>query len=88
MGTGLRASVMLHIPALEKAGSLNRLSGTLSKLGLTMRGTYGEGTKAVGSLYQISNQITLGISEEQAIKTCVKLCLRLWKKNGKHKKRL
>lgn len=88
LGTGLRASVMLHIPALEKAGSLNRLSGTLSKLGLTMRGTYGEGTKAVGSLYQISNQITLGISEEQAIKNLREIVSQIVEKEREAQKAL
>ncbi len=67
LGTGLRASVMMHLPALEAAGALNSIGNTVSKLGLTIRGTYGEGSNAFGSVYQISNQITLGISEEQAI---------------------
>lgn len=67
LGTGLRASVMMHLPALEAAGALNSIRNTVSKLGLTIRGTYGEGSNAYGSVYQISNQITLGISEEQAI---------------------
>ena len=67
LGTGLRASVMMHLPALEAAGALNSIGNTVSKLGLTIRGTYGEGSNAYGSVYQISNQITLGISEEQAI---------------------
>lgn len=88
LGTGLRASVMLHIPALEKAGSLNRLSGTLSKLGLTMRGTYGEGTKAIGGLYQISNQITLGISEEQAIKNLREIVSQIVEKEHEAQKAL
>ncbi|MDR2655206.1 MAG: protein arginine kinase [Oscillospiraceae bacterium] len=68
LGTGLRASVMLHLPMLESSGVLPRISGNISKLGLTIRGTYGEGTKAKGSFYQISNQVTLGISEENAVK--------------------
>lgn len=67
LGTGLRASVMLHLPALEKAGALNSILSTISKLGLTIRGTFGEGSKAYGSIYQVSNEITLGISEAQAI---------------------
>lgn len=58
---------MMHLPALEAAGALNSIGNTVSKLGLTIRGTYGEGSNAYGSVYQISNQITLGISEEQAI---------------------
>lgn len=67
LGTGLRASVMLHLPALEMAGAVNRLASTVSKIGLTIRGTYGEGTKATASMYQLSNQVTLGISEKAAI---------------------
>ena len=67
LGTGLRASVMLHLPALEQAGAINQLARTISKLGLTIRGTYGEGSDAKGAQYQISNQITLGISEEMAV---------------------
>ena len=67
LGTGLRASLMLHLPALEKSGGINRLAATVSKIGMTIRGTYGEGSKAVASLYQVSNQVTLGISEAAAI---------------------
>lgn len=67
LGTGMRASAMLHIPALEMIGAISQLSNTISKVGLIMRGTYGEGSKAKCSLYQISNQITLGISEITAI---------------------
>ena len=67
LGTGLRASVMLHLPALEQKGALPNLSGAVSKLGLVMRGTYGEGSNVKGAFYQLSNQITLGISEKQAI---------------------
>jgi protein arginine kinase len=58
---------MLHLPALQKSGAINSLSQNLSKLGLTIRGLYGEGTKPKGAIYQLSNQITLGISEETAI---------------------
>lgn len=67
LGTGLRASVMLHLPVLEMTGAIGRLVGTVSKLGLALRGTFGEGSEARGSLYQLSNQVTLGISEEAAI---------------------
>lgn len=67
LGTGLRASVMLHLPALQAGGSTNRLADNLSKIGLTLRGTYGEGSDVQSSLYQLSNQVTLGISEETAI---------------------
>jgi len=88
LGTGLRASVMLHIPALEKAGALNKMSGTISKLGLTLRGTYGEGSKALGSIYQLSNQITLGISEEQAVKNLHEITLQIIEKEREARKAL
>ena len=67
LGTGMRASVMLHLPALTKQGLISRLSSTVSKLGLVIRGAYGEGSQPGGDIYQISNQITLGISEKEAI---------------------
>lgn len=67
VGTGLRASVMLHLPALKLTGQINSLVGSAGKLGLTIRGLYGEGSDARGDLYQLSNQITLGISEAQTI---------------------
>lgn len=68
LGTGMRASVMMFLPVLTMAGRINGLANQLSKIGLTMRGLYGEGTAAQGSIYQISNQITLGITEEDSIK--------------------
>ncbi len=67
LGTGLRASVMLHMPVCESSGELATLSDTVNKIGFTVRGMYGEGSKSAASLYQISNQITLGISEKNAI---------------------
>lgn len=68
LGTGLRASVMLFLPALAEAGMIPSLSHQLSKLGLVMRGLYGEGSGSAGCLYQISNQVTLGQSEEEILK--------------------
>ncbi len=67
LGTGLRASVMLHLPALESTGLISSLVDSASKIGLTVRGMYGEGSRSHGSLYQLSNQVTLGISEKSAI---------------------
>lgn len=67
LGTGLRASVMLHLPALENSGEIGGLIETISKIGFTVRGMYGEGSKSLASLYQVSNQITLGISENNAL---------------------
>lgn len=67
LGTGMRASVMLHLPALTSKGRMGTLATTVSKLGLTLRGAYGEGSLAMGDLYQLSNQVSLGISEKAAI---------------------
>ncbi len=67
-GTGLRASCMLHLPMLTRNGYIKDVIEFCSKLGLTVRGFYGEGSKAEGEIYQVSNQITLGISEEDTLK--------------------
>ncbi len=67
LGIGMRASVMLSLPALSETGALSRMALNLSKLGMTLRGSYGEGTKAIGSMYQLSNQVTLGLSESEAL---------------------
>ncbi len=67
LGTGMRASVMLHLPAYTKSGYLKSLSYQLSKMGFTIRGMEGEGSAATAYLYQISNEVTLGISEEETI---------------------
>jgi protein arginine kinase len=62
-GTGLRASVMLHLSALAMTGEIENVYEAISKLGLTIRGFYGEGTEALGDFFQVSNQVTLGHSE-------------------------
>jgi protein arginine kinase len=67
VGTGIRASVMLHLPALVVTQQINRVLSALNQVGLVVRGVYGEGTEAVGNLFQLSNQITLGQSEEEII---------------------
>lgn len=67
LGTGLRASVMLHLPALDANSSVGRLANSVAKLGLTVRGVYGEGSRSTASLFQLSNQVTLGIGESAAI---------------------
>lgn len=68
VGTGLRASVMLHLPAMTITGYIMGLMDALKRIGLTIRGIYGEGTEAVGHLYQVSNQLTLGETESEIIK--------------------
>ncbi len=77
LGTAMRASVMLHLPALTKCGQMTKLANTVSKLGLTIRGANGEGSQPVGDMYQISNQITLGITEETAIANLKSIVLQL-----------
>lgn len=64
LGTGLRASVMLFLPALTINGLMPKVIKSISRLGLTVRGIYGEGSQAEGYVYQISNEVTLGVSEE------------------------
>lgn len=68
LGTGMRASVMLFLPALSAGGFIPSLSHQLAKVGLTMRGIYGEGSESRGSLYQISNQVTIGLTEEEILR--------------------
>ena len=77
LGTAMRASVMLHLPALTKCGQIGRLASTVSKLGLVIRGAHGEGTSPKGEIYQLSNQITLGISEEEALDNLQSIALQL-----------
>ncbi|MBQ8432344.1 MAG: ATP--guanido phosphotransferase [Clostridia bacterium] len=68
LGTGMRASVMMFLPALTRGGYMDSLAAQLSKIGLAVRGLFGEGSGAAGCMYQISNQITLGITEEDTLK--------------------
>ncbi len=67
VGTGLRASVMMFLPGLTLSGQIDRFIYKMNRLNMTVRGVYGEGTEYLGCLYQISNQKTLGISEEETI---------------------
>lgn len=83
LGTGMRASVMLHLPALTENGAMPRIASNLSKLGLTIRGTYGEGSKSVGCLYQLSNQITLGLSENEAVENLRSITVQLMEEERK-----
>lgn len=67
LGTGLRASVMLHLPALYLTNKLDGIFRQLPQAGLTVRGVYGEGSQSQSGLYQISNQVTLGYSEDEIV---------------------
>ena len=67
LGTGLRASVMMFLPALTESGKISALIREVGELGLTVRGVYGEGSDAEGYMYQISNEVTLGVSEYEIL---------------------
>lgn len=67
VGTGLRISVMMNLPALFVSGKMATIIPSLAKLGLTVRGLYGEGSLPYGNIYQISNQVTLGLNEQEII---------------------
>lgn len=66
-GTGMRGSVMLHLPALVMSHQINRVLSAIAKLSFNTRGLYGEGTEATGNIFQISNQVSLGHTEEEII---------------------
>jgi protein arginine kinase len=66
-GTGMRASLLMHLPLLTKAKKMGDVGQLVSKVGLNIRGVYGEGSDALGNIYQISNQVTLGRTEQELI---------------------
>jgi protein arginine kinase len=67
VGTGMRASAMVHLPALVVSEQINQIIQAVNKIGFAVRGLYGEGTEALGNLFQVSNQTTLGEKEEEII---------------------
>jgi len=67
VGTGLRVSFMVHLPALALSGELQKTLDDIRPQGMTIRGIYGEGSSAQGHIYQISNQVTLGVTEEECL---------------------
>lgn len=67
VGTGMRASVMLHLPAIAISGQTNHIFHNIAQLGMTVRGIYGEGTEVIGNFFQLSNQVTMGQTEEDII---------------------
>ena len=72
-GTGMRASVMVHLPSLVITKQINKVLHTITKLGLTARGLFGEGTEASGNFFQISNQVSLGRPEEDIIENLARI---------------
>lgn len=77
IGTGMRASVMLHLPALAATNKIQRFHNNLTRFGFTLRGIYGEGSEPLGSVYQLSNQVTLGFEERVIINNLSELKNRL-----------
>ncbi|HEY8449101.1 MAG TPA: protein arginine kinase [Bacillota bacterium] len=67
LGTGMRASVMMHLPGLVLSEQAGRVLDALAKVGVVVRGIYGEGTQAKGNLFQVSNQVTLGQTEQEIV---------------------
>jgi len=67
LGTGIRVSVMLHLPALKMTGQIEKFLNATKSLGLAVRGLFGEGTEAAGDFYQLSNQTTLGVREKDIV---------------------
>jgi protein arginine kinase len=77
LGTGIRVSAMLHLPGLVLAEQINQIIQAVNKLGLAVRGLYGEGTEALGNIFQVSNQQTLGESESEIVERLNKVLLQI-----------
>ena len=73
VGTGLRASVLIHLPGLVLTKEINKVLQGLPQIGLTFRGLYGEGSEVVGNFFQLSNQTTLGKSEAELLDHLAKI---------------
>jgi protein arginine kinase len=77
LGTGIRVSAMLHLPGLVLAEQINPIIQSVNKLGLAVRGLYGEGTEALGNVFQVSNQMTLGETEMTIVERLDKVLLQI-----------
>lgn len=86
LGTAMRVSVMMFLPATTMANQIEALKQQLQKIGLAVRGLYGEGSEASGYLYQISNQVTLGITEEGTLKKVSDIVLQIADRERKLRK--
>ncbi|AWI45475.1 protein arginine kinase [Staphylococcus nepalensis] len=88
IGTGMRASVMLHLPGLTIMKRMNRIAQTINRFGFTIRGIYGEGSQVYGHIYQISNQLTLGKTEEEIIESLTEVVQQIINEEMQIRKRL
>lgn len=77
LGTGMAASVLMHLPALSRTGVMTKISATAAKLGFIVRGSYGDGASVKGDIFRISNSVTMGISEEEALRNLKTLALQI-----------
>ena len=77
IGTGMKASVLMHLPALSRTGAMEKLSATALKLGFVIRGSYGDGASVRGDIFRISNSVTMGISEEEALENLKSITLQI-----------
>ena len=87
-GTGLKASVMLHLPALLRTGNMKPLVDTISRFEVNIRGIYGENSRAVGDMFQLSNQKTLGVTEKEIIENIYIIAQKLINKEREARKLL
>ena len=88
VGTGLRASVLIHMPGLVITKDIDRIITKISKMGVVVRGFYGEGTDVLGNLFQISNQRTLGVSEKETLDLVTNVTRSIVENEAKARERL
>ncbi|MFC4355412.1 protein arginine kinase [Chryseomicrobium palamuruense] len=87
-GTGLRASVMMHLPALTATKQMTKIAPIINRLGMVVRGIYGEGSEALGNVYQVSNQVTLGKAEFEILQELQGLTTQLIEKERESRQAL
>ncbi len=87
-GTGMRASALLHLPALTLSHKMGAIVQAVGKLGFTVRGLYGEGTESEGNLFQLSNQVTLGRAEDDMIRALIAVCSKVVEQEREERKAL
>lgn len=88
VGTGLRASVMLHLPALSHSKKMNQIISIIHQWGFVVRGFFGEGSQSLGHLYQVSNQVTLGKSEQEIVNELNRIITMLIEREEREQKHL
>ena len=88
VGTGMRASVMLHLPAISLTGRIGELIESVNRLGITVRGYYGEGSKALGNIYQFSNQVSLGLNETEILNKLENIVKQIAEQENELRKRI